>query len=112
MKGEGLIFYIRGFCDAEGGLPKDPISAKQKYLSFDQKNKELLVFIRNILITFGFRPTNLTYTSSVWQFRLTRKEDIKKFYIKFSSCHPDKYSRLYSMVCLFSPELAGAHYKG
>ena len=31
------IDYLRGFFDAEGGLPKNPDTAKQKYISFSQK---------------------------------------------------------------------------
>ena len=35
------------------------------------------------MIIFGFTPTNLTYTGEVWQFRLTRKKEMIRFYYKF-----------------------------
>ena len=98
-----LIPYIRGFWDAEGGLPKQPLTAKQRYLSFDQKNKESLDFIRKNLIKIGFQPTNLTFTNQVWQFRLARKDDMIKYINKISSSHPEKFSRMQKMVSILSP---------
>ena len=65
--------YVKGFFDAEGGLPRDPQKASQKYICFGQKNKESIEFVRNVLIRNGFNPTNLTRCGGVWEFRLTRK---------------------------------------
>ena len=50
---EKRIPYIRGFWDAEGGIPRNPekcTKSEQMYLSFHQKDKEPLVFIRDSLI--------------------------------------------------------------
>ena len=69
--------YLKGFFDAEAGLPGNP--KKWKYIS-----------IREVLIKLKFKPTNLTWTSGVWQFRLTRKADIINFIEKIGSFHPDK----------------------
>ena len=58
---ETRIPYIRGFWDAEGGLPKNPEKCKkaeQRYVSFHQKEKEPLRFIRKTLIELGYRPKN------------------------------------------------------
>ena len=88
--------YIKGFFDAEGGLPRNP--KKWKYISFDQKAKEPLEFVRNVLIKLGFKPTNLTLTSGVWQFRLTRKNDIINFDIKIGSLHPEKIKKLHLLT--------------
>ena len=87
-----LRWHVRGFFDAEGGTPEDP--QKWRYVSFDQKNKESLKFIRNVMIRFGYTPTNLTFTSSVWQFRLTRNDDLVRFCRWMKPLHPDKRAAL------------------
>ena len=88
------LSYLRGFFDAEGGLPKNPEKAKQKYISFSQKNMESLEFLQNILRRNKFTPTNLTRCGGVWEFRLTRKKDIINFYFCVGSWHSDKKMRL------------------
>ena len=95
---KNIVPYIQGFWDAEDGLPKNPLEAKQKYLSFDQKNKSALSFIRKKLMELGFTPTNLTFTHEVWQFRLTRKKDIHNYIYNIKSSHPEKYSRMLQLV--------------
>ena len=100
---EEVIAYIQGFWDAEGGLPKIPERAEQKYISFDQKNKEVLMFIRNALIEMGFMPTNLTFTGNVWQFRLTRKNNMIRFFHEIGSQHPEKFDRLRRMIATLTP---------
>ena len=100
---KNICSYISGFFDAEGGLPKTPKIAKQKYISFDQKNKESLIFIRDVLIGLGFKPTNLTYTGKVWQFRLTRKNNLLRFYDYIESKHPSKELRLKQLKSAISP---------
>ena len=91
---EKIWWYVSGFWDAEGGLPENPTMQTQNYVSFDQKNKESLEFVRNFLISDGFRPTNLTYTGNVWQFRLTRKESVRKFIERIHCFHGGKLARL------------------
>ncbi len=86
--------YVRGFFDAEGGLPRDPIHAKQHYVSFDQANLEALAFVRDKLMQMGYRPTRITRTGNIWQFRLTRREDIMRFKNEIGSWHPEKKRRL------------------
>ncbi|MBI2075828.1 MAG: hypothetical protein HYT72_01095 [Candidatus Aenigmarchaeota archaeon] len=86
--------YLRGFFDAEGGLPKDPKNAKQKYLSFSQKNREPLEFLRGVLIKQNFNPTNITFCGNVWEFRLTRKKDLVNFNKTIGSWHKDRKRRL------------------
>ena len=87
-------YYIRGFFDAEGGLPKDPKNAKQKYLSFSQKNMDSLKFVREVLMRIGLNPTNITFCGNVWEFRLTRKREFPIFYKTINSWHKDRKSRL------------------
>ncbi len=95
-------WYVSGFWDAEGGLPWKPECATQRYISFDQKNKETLIFIRNFLCKCGIMPTNLTYTGGVWQFRITRRESMIKFAGKIHSLHESKKDRLARLVVAVS----------
>lgn len=90
--------YVSGFWDAEGGLPLKPAIAKQKYVSFDQKAKSALEFIRNFLVSEGFIPTHLTYSGQVWQFRITRFRHMQEFARRINSMHFDKRSRLSELV--------------
>ncbi len=103
------LAYLRGFFDAEGGLPKDPLMAKQKYISFSQKNRESLEFIRKILIRKKFQPTNITFCGNVWEFRLTRKNEMINFCDIVGSSHYDKIRRLKLLKSgLFSPIWRGS----
>lgn len=102
---ECVKMYIRGFFDSEGGLPKYPEKFNYMYISFDQKNKESLEFIRNELIKLGFKPTNITYTGKVWQFRITRYKDILKFFTEIGSSHQDKKIRLEKMIIKIKQKL-------
>ncbi len=90
--------YVGGFWDAEGGLP---FVSKQIYTSFDQKNKESLEFIHNFLMVDGIRPTNLTYTGKVWQFRITRRTSLKLFANKIKSRHKEKIYNINKLVAGF-----------
>ncbi len=90
--------YLSGFWDAEGGLPLKPVIAKQKYVSFDQKAKPALEFLRDFLISEGIKPTHLTNTGQVWQFRITRFRHMETFANKVKSLHFDKRSRLSELV--------------
>ncbi len=96
--------YIRGFWDAEGGLP---ITTKQCYISFDQNNKTALDFVRKTLIEFGYHPTNLTFTSYCWQFRITRKNELKRFFFDIGTWHPDKDERFRKMLGALFPLIGG-----
>ncbi len=91
-------WYVSGFWDSEGGVPLDPATTTQKYVSFDQKNKEALEFVRSFLVKEGFRPTNLTFTGNVWQFRLTRKAEVKEFATRIISFHREKFRRLMLLI--------------
>lgn len=101
--------YVRGFFDAEGGMPIKPLEAEQKYLSLSQKNRESLEFIRNILADLGLRPTKITICGKVWEFRLTRKKSIINFIEKIGSWHPEKIERFKLLKrALLSPNWRGS----
>ncbi len=104
--------YVKGFFDAEGGLPKDPENASQKYICFGQKNKESLEFVRNILIKNGFNPTNLTRCGGVWEFRVTRKAEMVKFASKIGSLHADKQRKLKILQRVYFPQIGGGALPG
>lgn len=94
--------YVSGFWDADGGLPKDPDFVTQKYISFSQKCKETLEFIKEFLLTQGIKTTNLTYTSQIWQIRITRKDGIRKFYAYIKSRNKEKYDRMKKLIASLS----------
>ena len=112
QKNSVQLQYLRGFFDAEGGLPRNPETAKQKYISFSQKNKESLQFLRALLINNGFRPTNLTICGGVWEFRLTRKNDMANFSIKVGSLHKDKQWKLKILERDYFPQFGGGALPG
>ena len=93
-----IWWYVSGFWDAEGGVP---YSKKWSYTSFDQKSKNALEFVRSFLVSENLRPTNLTYTGKVWQFRITRKEHLKIFSNRIHSLHEEKFERLLSLLATF-----------
>ena len=100
-----IISYIQGFWDSEGGLPKHPEKTKnaaERYISFHQKNKEPLVFIRSKLLDFGFNPTKITFCGNVFEFRICRKREIFKFYKLIGTRHPEKKKRLKKLINVFS----------
>jgi intein-encoded DNA endonuclease-like protein len=107
-----LLNYLRGFFDAEGGLPKDPLNAKQKYICFSQKNKESLILVREILIRNKFRPTNVTFCGGVWEFRLARKNDMIKFCDVVGSSHGNKRKRLKILKSGYFPQFGGGALPG
>lgn len=94
--------YISGFWDADGGLPRDPNNVTQKYISFSQKSKETLEFIKGFLMTQGIKTTNLTYTGQIWQIRITRKDAIQKFYAHLRSRNREKLNRLKMLIASLS----------
>ena len=53
QKKEGKINYIRGFFDAEGGIPRD--SKAKFYIQLVQNNKEKLEKLKNLLNDLGIR---------------------------------------------------------
>lgn len=98
-----LWWYTSGFWDAEGGLPWNPEATAQRYVSFDQKCREAVEFLRNFLVSEGFLPSNLSYTGQVWQFRINRREHIRHFAHRLHSQHRDKHERLTRLARVSSP---------
>ena len=98
---ESRIPYIRGFWDAEGGIPKKPENcnkAEQMYISFHQKDKEPLVFIRDSLIEMSYKPTNITKCSEAHEFRITRRAHMKRYCTEIGSWHPEKSERMQKLL--------------
>ena len=112
QRSEIQMHYVRGFFDAEGGLPKNPATATQRYISFSQKNRESLEFIRDFLLGRGYKPTNITFCGGVWEFRLTRKINLVKFSQEIGSLHSDKRQRLSVLERVYSPLIGGGALPG
>lgn len=65
------IPYMKGFWDAEGGMPKVPekcTRAEQRYISFHQKGREPLAFVRQTLLHLHYIPTRITFCKGAHEF--------------------------------------------
>ena len=100
---ETITSYIRGFFDAEGGLPRKIDIDSQKYIIFSQKNKESLEFIRKKLQEIKIEPTNLTRCGGVWEFRITKKKCIIEFIEVIGSFHQDKVEKFKILMGILLP---------
>jgi len=101
--------YVSGFWDAEGGCPHletlgPNINKKDIYISFFQKNKESLEFIKFYLENKGIECGNIHWNQRKWLFKVKRKSILR--FIKFiESKHKIKVRRLNLMYKMLSHEL-------
>ena len=88
-----LRLYIRGFFDAEGGIPRRPLGSKL-YISFTQRNYESLSFIKEKLESeWSIKSGKLRISdvkSHSWRFTITGKRAIKSFITEIGTFHPYK----------------------
>ncbi len=92
--------YVRGFFDAEGGIPRDP--AKGSYLYFAQKDRAALRELRDILEGFGIGCGKMHRPSArvdpwYWRFYVSRGSH-RRFERLVGSWHPRKQPILRAMV--------------
>lgn len=100
-------WYISGFWDAEGGCPKieklKRIQRKNLYISFNQKNKESLEFIKKILYKHGMESGKIYWSGG--KFILKIKTSSIPLFAKFiRSQHPKKSKRLIKIAKIFSTD--------
>ncbi len=93
------IDYIRGYFDAEGGLPAG--SSAEPYLYFAQKNRNDLEMLRTMLIGLRISCGRLHNPSrrtapDYWRFYVSRKH-IGRFAKTIGSWHPRK-SRILNQI--------------
>lgn len=86
------IFYIRGYFDAEGGMPRN--NRHWLYFQFSQKNLEDLTEVRNYLEEVGVSCGKIHNPSKrvdkeYWRFFISRASH-KMFMNKINSWHPRK----------------------
>ncbi len=98
--------YIAGFWDAEGGCPHletfgSNIGKKDFYISFFQKNKESLEFIKSCLEERGIECGNIYWNQRKWLFKIKRKY-INRFIKFIQTRHIMKIKRLKLMQKLLS----------
>lgn len=89
-KGE-KIAYIRGFFDAEGGIPR---TSDEFYIQLVQKNFEKMEALKNILLDLGIESGKIHNPSKrvdpyYWRFFVSRKSH-KEFAKTIGSWHPIK----------------------
>lgn len=88
-----LRFYVRGFFDAEGGVPRNPMSSKL-YISFTQRNRESLKFLNTKLHSqWNIVSGKLRVSDSksrCWRLTITGLDSIKRFITEVGTDHPYK----------------------
>jgi hypothetical protein len=86
------VAFVRGFFDAEGGVPQ---SFKSRfYVQFSQKNLEVLQYVRNFLQELGIQCGRMHNPSAkvdpeYWRFFI-RAQSYKDFIETIGSWHPRK----------------------
>jgi hypothetical protein len=96
-------FYIKGFWDADGGCPRNPVINKKNYIKFTQKDKKSLEELKNMLEkNFKIRCGNVIKSEEnkngfIWRFSITNKNGIVNFCKNVGSLHPVKRIRLEKM---------------
>jgi hypothetical protein len=88
--------YIRGYFDTEGGMPKS--QNHFLYFQFTQKNRDDLIFLREMLESFGIKCGKVHNPSqkvdkNYWRFFLSRKSHWK-FMNLIGSWHPRKFRQI------------------
>jgi len=94
------IDYVRGYFDAEGGLPSKRNS--EPYIYFAQKNKKDLGCLRGILLELGIECGCIHNPSAAvdpgyWRFYL-RRRSLLRFVLMIGSWHPRKSPLLTGML--------------
>ena len=95
-----MIDYVRGYFDAEGGIPSVPSS--EPYVYFAQKNRRDLEGVRRILIRLGIACGKIHNPSrredpNYWRFYVSRRS-IRRFAELVGSWHPRKAEALRMMI--------------
>jgi len=91
-----LRYYIQGFVDAEGGVPKKVIVGSKIYLHITQKNIETLEFLRMALRRFNIKTGRVCLCdprSNSYRIWITNKHGILDYIEKIGTQHPDKKKR-------------------
>lgn len=106
--------YISGFYDAEGSCPhfEESIKLKRKnlYISFVQKNKESLEFIKKYLEKRNIETTNIHPNKDKWVLKI-KTHSILSFIKFIKSRHPIKIRRLERMLLFFLRTAGGQGYR-
>ena len=97
---QDMIDYVRGYFDAEGGIPQIP--SRKPYTYFAQKDREDLEEVRQILIRLGVDCGRIHNPSrrvdpNYWRFYL-RRQSILRFASLVGSWHPRKGAILQGMI--------------
>ena len=89
-------YYIQGFVDAEGGVPRSVVAGSKIYLHISQKNVETLEFIRRKLRLFGIKSGRVTMSdplSGTHRITVSGRRSVLNFIKKIGTQHPDKQER-------------------
>jgi hypothetical protein len=97
---EDRVDYVRGYFDAEGGVPSR--SQAEPYLCFAQKDRDDLLHLRRILVSLTIRCGRMHNPSAradpdYWRFYVSRQSH-RAFYDLIGSWHPRKGRALANIV--------------
>ena len=97
---EEMVDYVRGYFDAEGGVPKS--SSVEPYVYFAQKDRGDLEEVRGILLRLGIACGRIHNPSrradpEYWRFFVSRKSH-REFARIVGSWHPRKAEALRMMI--------------
>ncbi len=96
---ESKIHYVRGYFDAEGGIPSQ--TSDNPYIYFAQKGKTDLVELKQKVESLGLNTGRIHLPSqrkpNYWRFYISR-DSHRKFFEKVGSWHPEKHQRLREMI--------------
>ena len=100
ITGNDRVHYVRGFFDAEGGIPSDPL--RYPYIYFAQKNRAELQHLRQILELLGIGCGSVHCPShhadpDYWRFYVSRASH-ERFALTVGSWHPRKGPILRAMA--------------
>ncbi len=97
---QDVVDYVRGYFDAEGGIPSNPFNAP--YIYFAQKNRRDLEEVRGYLLRLGISCGRVHNPSrgvdpKYWRFYISRQAH-RRFAKIVGSWHPRKAELLRMMI--------------
>ncbi len=96
--------YVKGFFDAEGGVPhveSGSVEPKNIRINFTQGNRKCLEELKRIISDFDIRTGNVCgpyfkkgYKDPVYRLKIHGVREVAKFFDSIGSLHPEKNHRL------------------
>jgi hypothetical protein len=96
VENEAGLDYVRGYFDADGGMPRDPRA--RLYVQYCQNNRKSLETVKSILASWGIESGRIHNPSvrvdpDYWRFFI-RANSHSRFFDLVSSWHPRKRAQI------------------